>query len=131
MKNLLFNMYKIWFIQVTKRSKDKPDWLDRFAASGSVFLFLFSGGMNIYLLCLILLRAPGKTPHKPLMWLSLLLAMWLVDLLLFKVLQLKDLDYNLPENKPDQKTIRKTWRIFFITGIITVILLFIHGYVKR
>jgi hypothetical protein len=131
MKNLLFNIYKVCYLQIHKtHPKSKPDFLSAISSSTGVFLFIGIAVFNIYVPYYLLLERQSFKLDKSIMPPTLLLGNFLVYLLLFKALGLKNLNYWEPEHKPSDATVKKTWTIYAINAAILILVLTVKIIVK-
>lgn len=131
MKELLFNVYKVCYLNLYKEDpQSKPDFIGRFGASTGVFLFIGLALLSIYIAIDLILNLSTFKINKPLMWFLMISGDLLVYLLLFKVLGLEDHNYYEPEYKPDEATIKKTWRTFAINLGILLVMLTIKSIVR-
>jgi hypothetical protein len=127
MKMLLFNVYKVCFIHFNKEWFEKypdrtPPSMNKLAASAGVTIFLYSICLNVWLPFNIVLSEGWENINKSMIWISATIAVFATDFFLFKALGLANLNYSVPDSKPDQRTIRRTWNIFIISGIISMLL---------
>jgi len=132
MKILLFNVYKVIFIHFNKQLpyEKTPDFLNRFTVCMFVTLYISLYGTIVFVIYRLISNSVFSL-SKAIMWPSMLLGNYLVYLLLFKVLGLKNLNYLDPEHKPSAATIKNTWLIILTTAIITAIMLTIKVMVKN
>jgi hypothetical protein len=131
MKNILFNIYKIWYIHNNKQFPyHQPNFFSRFAASSFVFIFLAIACINIFLPFMLIFDLRIGI-SKPMTWLYMLAGSTLVYLLLFKLLGLEDHNYGEEEHRLSHETIRKSWKIFFINVAILVLVIAIKLIVRR
>lgn len=124
MRNLLFNIYKVCYLQIHKsQPQSKPDFLSSISSSMGVFVFIVIAFFNLYIPCYLLLKMQSFKLDKSIMLPTLLVGNFLVYLLLFKVLGLKNHNYWEPEHKPSIETIKRTWFIFATNAAVLIFML--------